>query len=573
MSERSAMGTRMPFVGRNDDLTASLNANDALAVPSAADFERLFNDAPCGFLVTDLDGVILQVNTRFSTWTGYSAGELVQRRSFQELLSVGGQIDYQTDFAPPLGVQRVVRDVPLELIGINGQPVFALTNAEVHEATSTHPACVWVVLIDATERRIFEQESQRARMRLARLQRLTAAFAVASTRQEVVSVTVDEILDGAEGDHGFLADVVGDRLRILQALPNDEAARASWEVSDILNIPLLAQSMHSNTAVFLENSDGTGTHFPPLRNDDVSSRRVALLPMATAGQARGVLCVASSKEATFQPDERAFLVLFAELTAQAIERARLHDEAVVRAEQMVVAYDHERQVAALFQQHLLNRTMPVDRRMLLATTYQAGGERVEIGGDFFDSFFVTPNRLAVAVGDVVGRGIAAATVMGQVRTALRAYALEGHGPAWTLARLDTFSQSIDGAFCTSVAYSELDLDSGELHYSCAGHPPPVLVVPGGDIEVLWEGRSPLLGVEPSATKAEAVVRMPPGGRLLLYSDGLVETRTRSIDSGIAELVAHLESDRSMTLARVAELVDADGAYSDDVCVLSLTRRA
>ncbi len=421
----------------------------------------------------------------------------------------------------------------------------------------------------------FEQlfrEAQRAQQRLLRLQRLTAAFAVALTRQEVVSVTVAEILDGTEGDHGFLADVVGDNLRILEALPADEVARAAWEASDIPNIPLLAQSMRSNSAVFMENSDGVGTHLPPLRTDGVSSKRVALLPMATAGRARGVLCVASSKEAAFQADERAFLVLFAELTAQAIERARLHDEAVVRVEQMVVAYDHERQVAALFQQHLLNRTMPVDPRVDLDASYQAGGDEVEIGGDFFDAFFISPNRLAVAVGDVVGRGIPAATVMGQVRTALRAYALEGHGPAWTLTRLDRFAESIDGAFCTSVAYSELDVDTGQLRYSCAGHPPPVLVLPDGGTQVLWDGRSPLLGVDPTATKTEAVAHMPPGGRLLLYSDGLVETRTRAIDEGIAELVTQLAANGGVELGRLTELVDGHGAYSDDICVLSLTRK-
>ena len=421
----------------------------------------------------------------------------------------------------------------------------------------------------------FEQlfnEARRAQLRLAQLQRLTAAFAVALTREEVVSVTVAEILGGAEGDHGFLADVFDDTLRILDVLPDDEVARAAWETSDIPNIPMLAESMRLNTPVFIENSDGVGAKLPPLRTDGVSSCRVALLPMATVGRARGVLCVASSKLSTFQPDERAFLVLFAELTAQAIERARLHDEAVLRAEQMEVAYDHERQVAALFQQHLLNRTMPVDDRIDLDASYQAGGELVEIGGDFFDAFFVGPDRLGVAVGDVVGRGIPAATVMGQVRTALRAYAMEGHGPAWTLGRLDAFAESIDGAFCTSVAYSELDLATGELLYSCAGHPPPVLVLPAGGTEVLWGGRSSLLGVEPTATKTEAVVHMPPGSRLLLYSDGLVETRERAIDDGIAELVTQLDANRGIGLSRLAELVDGHGSYSDDVCVLSLTRR-
>jgi len=729
--------------------------------------ELRFHDAPCGFLITDPDGLIEQVNSRFAAWTGFTADELVGRQYFEDLLTVGSRIYYQTHFAPTLGLQGMVRDVALELSGCDGRPVLAIANAEVHQATITLPAAqfgdalrqvvraastdearpiltdavhVWMVLIDATERRAFEQASQRKQRRLARLQTLTSAFAVASTHQEVVSVVVAEVFDGLEGDHGFLADIDGDGLRILEALPADAAALGAWEVSDIPSVPMLAESLRSNTPLFVEHSDEIWSHLPLLRTDGVATTRVALLPMATAGRAMGVLCVASSTQSTFQPDERSFLMVFAELTAQSIERARLHDEAVIRALQVaflaelsaeldeatsfdqraqrlvnvlvpaiadfatvevgrpdngliaaahvnpelvdtlrqlhiavkpadqpvplggalmpsdkrephvigevrsemfdtgvlspaqrdllthlmpmsyvclplvargaLVAtlslftkesgrrygpsdlphlrelaaraalalenarlYDHQRKVAASFQQQLLRRPMPSDARVELASRYQAGGEQVEIGGDFFDAFLVTPDRLAVAVGDVVGRGIPAATVMGQLRTALRAYALEGRGPASTLERLDLFAESIDGAFCSSVAYAELDLDTGELQYSCAGHPPPVLVSPTGQTAPLWEGRSPLLGLDPAAPKAKAVVQVPHGGRLLLYTDGLIETRDRALDDGIADLVTHLSSDRDISLDRLAELVDGHGVHTDDVCMLSLTWRA
>ena len=178
----------------------------------------------------------------------------------------------------------------------------------------------------------------------------------------------------------------------------------------------------------------------------------------------------------------------------------------------------------------------------------------------------------MAVGDVVGRGIPAATVMGQLRTALRAYALEGHGPARTLDHLDAFATTIDGAFCASVVYAELDLVTGELWYSSAGHPPPVLVTPDSQISVLWEGRSPLLGIDTTTHKAQALVQMPVNARLLLFTDGLIEAQTRGIDQGLDELAEHLQYDHDIDLDTLVKKIDVHEAYNDDICVLSLTRR-
>ncbi len=104
-----------------------------------------------------------------------------------------------------------------------------------------------------------------------------------------------------------------------------------------------------------------------------------------------------------------------------------------------------------------------------------------------------------------------------------------------------------------------------------GSTPPVVVPPDGEIRVLWEGRSPLLGIDTTTPKAEASVQVPPGGRLLLFSDGLVEARTRAIDAGIADLVELLGCDRNLDVEELAENLEVHDLHKDDVCILSLTR--
>jgi anti-sigma regulatory factor (Ser/Thr protein kinase) len=163
--------------------------------------------------------------------------------------------------------------------------------------------------------------------------------------------------------------------------------------------------------------------------------------------------------------------------------------------------------------------------------------------------------------------------MGQLRNALRAYALEGHGAVDVLGRLDALTHSIEGPELATVVYVVLDPETGRLEYATAGHPPPVVLSPGKEPVLLEEGRGPPLGAMLDSTYALSEARLDPGDTLVLYTDGLVERRDMWIDDGLALLVDHA---RAWAGGDPGDLVDhlvgtllGGGRPDDDVAVLAL----
>ena len=178
------------------------------------------------------------------------------------------------------------------------------------------------------------------------------------------------------------------------------------------------------------------------------------------------------------------------------DRERLARE---RAEQLAA---QSGDVAHTLQQALLGSAPPDDPRYSVETLYQPALEHLEVGGDWHDAFLLSSGRLAIVVGDVVGRGLPAATAMGQLRSAVRALAAAGFGPKAIVGHLDTFVEQVEAAQYATLAYAEVDPESGEVVYASAGHLPPVLT--GGEPELFFGGRSTPLGLEsPRLPRAEA----------------------------------------------------------------------
>src|SRR5919201_3162563 len=216
-------------------------------------------------------------------------------------------------------------------------------------------------------------------------------------------------------------------------------------------------------------------------------------------------------------------------------RERLESERAARAE-AEAAYERERVIASTLQRDLLPRRLPEAPGMTLAAHFAAGGEGMEVGGDWFDAFALPGGRLGLVIGDVAGRGVAAAARMGQLRSVARAYAVEGHPPPEVVARLNLYHHALRADDMTTLVYAVVEPDLGRLRVVNAGHPPPALVVPGSQPRLL-DGACPALGIAEIRQPPEIVVDFPPGATLALYTDGLVERRDEGIDAGIRRLLA------------------------------------
>jgi anti-sigma regulatory factor (Ser/Thr protein kinase) len=230
----------------------------------------------------------------------------------------------------------------------------------------------------------------------------------------------------------------------------------------------------------------------------------------------------------------------------------------------------ERRRADVLQRSFVPEKLPDIPGMRLAAQFVPGGTGVDVGGDWYDVLELESGRIGVAIGDVAGRGIQAASLMGQLRNALRAYAFEPHPPAAALAHLNSLAWRREGVVMATLIYLVLDPATGRIWLSSAGHPPPLQARADGSTEYLEAGRSMPLGVSRQTKYSEAEYQLDPGSTLLLYTDGLIEKRSTPIDTGLEQLAgivgAHVDDELEALCERL--LATVSGA-EDDVALLAL----
>nr|WP_242514104.1 SpoIIE family protein phosphatase [Streptomyces leeuwenhoekii] len=239
-------------------------------------------------------------------------------------------------------------------------------------------------------------------------------------------------------------------------------------------------------------------------------------------------------------------------------------QGLARADQI----DQQRETAIALQRAILG---PSDLPDGFAVRYEPATRPLEVGGDWYDTVTLPDGRIGIVVGDCVGRGLQAATVMGQLRSACRALLLQDPSPAHTLMALDRFAADVPGAKCTTVFCGVLDPGTGHLIYSSAGHPPGILTHPDGTTSLLEEGRSVPLAVQPGRPRPEGSCTVPARATLLLYTDGLVERRRRPLTAGIDQASEAVQAGREATVDDLATEVMTRlapvGGYDDDVALL------
>ena len=279
-------------------------------------------------------------------------------------------------------------------------------------------------------------------------------------------------------------------------------------------------------------------------------------------QPRGVLVVwiQLSEERPFSGGDQTLLAALAARLGQGLHR--------------VHQLDQQRETALALQHAILGPALLPGG---FAVRYLPASSPLQVGGDWYDVVNLDDGRIALIVGDCVGHGLAAATVMGQLRSACRALLIEQLSPAAALMALDRFAARLPGAECTTALCAVLDPATGELVYSSAGHPPAVLVRADRGVELLEGGRGLPLALRLGRIRPEARVTVPPRATLLLYTDGLVERRDAPIDDGINRVARLLGEGSTVGLGDAAERVVAGSApedgYQDDVALLAYRQPA
>lgn len=284
----------------------------------------------------------------------------------------------------------------------------------------------------------------------------------------------------------------------------------------------------------------------------------AYLPLIASGRPVGTCVLAYAERHPFPADERAVLTSLGGLIAQALERA--------------VLYDAKHQLAHGLQAALLPHTLPALPGIDAAARYLPATQGMDIGGDFYDLVPVNGQAAAV-IGDVQGHNVTAAGLMGQLRTAVRAYTTVGQTPEEVMRSTNRLLIDLGADLFASCLYLGLDPERGRAVMARAGHPPPLLRRPDGRVRVLDLAGGPLLGIDGSAGYPTTEVELAPGSVLVLYTDGLIESPGVDIEDALAELGRQLGDAGDRPLDELAdELVRRSAAAReriDDVALLLL----
>jgi PAS domain S-box-containing protein len=426
-------------------------------------------------------------------------------------------------------------------------------------------------VLPALENALLRTEERVAADRLVLVHRATAAFSAAATPLEVARIAathVEQLLGPELQCAVFEYDEATRRLTVLARHPAERDPRSTGDVLAVGVDTIVTRAVRDEHAVWVhepepgEAPDAQDPTLVALLRGRGLTKAVSL-PLIAAGRVVGALGVGFRGRGRLDDGERTTLQALAEPCGVALDRARL--------------YRAEHQIAQTLQRSLLPQGLPEVPRLPIAVRYQPGAVGTSAGGDWYDVVEVDDTHVAVAVGDVVGQGTAAAAVMGQLRTALSGYLLAGHGPGPALDLLDGLVARVPGARASTAVCLVVDTVTGEVRWARAGHL-PVLLAPadGGRPHLLTDpaGHGQLLGLAHTRPRprTEGTTTITPGTSLVLYTDGLVERRGESLDEGLDRLVevaAACEDRAPETMASALLGGLAPAGAIDDVAVVVL----
>ncbi len=321
------------------------------------------------------------------------------------------------------------------------------------------------------------------------------------------------------------------------------------------------ETLTTGRPIFFESMQRLAEAYPGIPIDaDVGAR--AFLPLIASGRPVGSCILGFDRPRGFSPEERTVLTALAGLIAQALQRAQ--------------RYDSESALARGLQGALLPHRLPEIDGVDTLGRYLSGTQGMDVGGDWYD-VIETGHELALIIGDVQGHGVSAAATMGQLRSAVRAFALSNHDPQEVMSGTNRLLIDLDPGQFASCCYIALDPVTGVARAVRAGHPQPVLRQPDGRTEVLDLPGGIVLGIDGHATYPVTEMRLEPGAMLALFTDGLIERPGTDIDEGIERLRATVERIGAVPLADTADHVIGEARAAidrpDDIALLLAARWA
>ncbi|MEV6172375.1 SpoIIE family protein phosphatase [Streptomyces sp. NPDC051954] len=391
---------------------------------------------------------------------------------------------------------------------------------------------------------------------------LAGALTEAVSVQDVVQLVADEIAP-AVGSQALV--VLGSRRGRLHVLGH-RGYPDPHVVERFDGLPLAERTpgthaLISGVPAFFESRQHMERLYPVRHATPDGFAAWAYLPLIASGRPVGTCVLAYAEPHPFPADERAVLNSLGGLIAQALERALL--------------YDAKHQLAHGLQAALLPHSLPRLPGIDAAARYLPATRGMEIGGDFYDLVPTRPLAAAV-IGDVQGHNVTAAGLMGQLRTAVRAYTAVGQAPEEVMRSTNRLMIDLGADLFASCLYLRLDPARGRAVMARAGHPPPLLRRPDGRVRVLDLAGGPLLGIDASATYPTTEVDLAPGSVLVLYTDGLIESPGIDIEDALADLGQRLGDAGDLPLDELADrLVERSAATEerlDDVALLLLRAR-
>jgi PAS domain S-box-containing protein len=536
---------------------------------SEARTRLVLDSAPDAFITTDRDGIITTWNVAAERMFGWSAVEAIGKPMRGIVIPPEFRDRHDERRRALIAQEGAVATQIFDMVLQRRDGSRFDGEATVSRVVIGDDVILSAFLRDLSERQRREEErdellrAQAARAEAERVAEMMSGMgalvdaALARTRlDEILTNLVEGVQKvlGADGATIFLADEAGKQLGIGASSrgtrPEDVAPIAYGE-------GFAGRAARSREPMFAQRPDPADLRDPGLRELDIDS--VLAVPLLARGAVIGVLEVCASPPRRFTADDLGMLRLAGERVALAIAHARV--------------YEREHEVAATLQRSLLPERLPDLPGLLVAARYRPAATESGVGGDWYDVIPIPGGGAGLVMGDVAGKGLPAASMVGRLRSALRAYALEGHDPAMVVQQLNrlVWTEAAESQMVT-LLYVVVDPSEGVARWVNAGHPPPLLVGGNGRPKFLAGGTSVPLGVMPFPNYEEMSAALAPGSTLVLYTDGLVEVPGAHIDEGLSRLAEQLpgapEGPEALCDYLLRRLVPARGA-PDDVALLTL----